>query len=523
MRRPMTTPRLPSPRRAALLLGLCLAAPLAGCKGKGGSALAKAEAKDNPFANVPAPAVDNPRLHPTLADTPVYDRPSPEGKKIGELRIGSSVARSREPYGTEECKGGWYAVRPRGFVCVGPGASLDPGMEARGIPARPDLAKPLPYRYARARTENVPLYARAPSAAEMAASEPDLRKILGRAEDKDALGAAANDVPLDPRGVPTGPAVLLPGGEGIADGKRSASAFFQFGMDALPPAFAPAADSVKIGGLKKGSGVAVAGSLGVDAGTAARRFGVTADGRLVPIDRMKPILGSTWHGIDLDKVGLPVAFVHKLGVHGYSLAKGKATEHEDEVERRAAIPLSGKFRTVEGVRYEETRDGTWMRSKDIVVVVKRHKFPDFAKGGQKWLDVSVATQTLTAYEGTKPIYATLITTGRDQLKDPATSASTARGTFKVLAKHVTRTLDPREVQGAFDVADAPWVMEFEPGHALTGMYWGEGVGEASTFHAVGLTPIDARRLWTWSDPQLPEGWHAVYGGGDDSTIVFVRP
>jgi hypothetical protein len=54
------------------------------------------------------------------------------------------------------------------------------------------------------------------------------------------------------------------------------------------------------------------------------------------------------------------------------------------------------------------------------------------------------------------------------------------------------------------------------------MYWGDGVGEASTFHAVGLTPIDAHRLFGWADPQLPEGWHAVYGG-DDSTFVFVRP
>jgi hypothetical protein len=156
------------------------------------------------------------------------------------------------------------------------------------------------------------------------------------------------------------------------------------------------------------------------------------------------------------------------------------------------------------------------------VVIKRHKFPDFARGQQKWLDVSIANQTLTAYEGTKPVYATLVSTGRDQLKDPATSASTARGTFKVLEKHVTRALDPREVQGAFDVADAPWVMEFEPGHALTGMYWGDGVGEAQTFHAVAMTPIDARRVWGWADPQLPEGWHSVTGG-DDSTIVFVRP
>jgi L,D-transpeptidase catalytic domain len=541
----MTTP---PPRSAALLLGLCLAAPLAGCKGKGGGPLARAERNDEAFAHLPVPPADGPKLWALEAGTPVYDRPSTDARKLGEIRVGAAVSRSRAPVTRAGCDGGWFAVRPRGFVCAGPGATLDPGFVARGIPALPDLARPLPYRYARAKSENVPVYARTPTPAEQLAVEPDLRKLQGRAEDRDALGAAANDVPLDARGVPTGPPVLVAGGEGIEGGKRTAASFFGFGADALAPSFAtaaPAAEGPKVAGLRKGSGVALGGALAVDGGAAERRFGVTADGRMVPLDRMRPTLGSTWHGIDLDKVGLPVAFVHKPGVTTFSLAKGKAIKHDDEIERRAAVPLTGKFRTVEGVRYEETREGAWLKSQDLVVIVKRHKFPEFVHGQQKWLDVSIASQTLTAYEGTKPVYATLVSTGRDQLKDPAQSASTARGSFRVVGKHVTQGLDPREVQGAFDVADAPWVMDVDagpapapgagttgggeapapaPGFQLAGMYWGDGVGEAQTFHAVAMTPIDAHRLWGWADPQVPEGWHAVYAAPDEATtMVYVRP
>src|SRR5512141_1741137 len=123
MRHPMTTPLRPCPRPALLLLGLCLAAPLAGCKGKGGGALAKAEPKDDKFANVPSPAADGPKLYALAPDTPVYERPSNAAAKIGELHIGAAVARSHEPYSKDDCPGGWYAVRPRGFVCVGAGAS----------------------------------------------------------------------------------------------------------------------------------------------------------------------------------------------------------------------------------------------------------------------------------------------------------------------------------------------------------------------------------------------------------------
>jgi hypothetical protein len=528
--------------RAGLLCGLALAAvACVACKSRGGlGSLAHAEISDDAFANIPVPPADGPKLFALRDATPILDRPAPNGKKLGELRAGSVVARSKEAHSSRDCDGGWYVVRPRGFVCAGESAALgtpatpegaDRGRGSapslQGLPAAPDLTRPMPYRYGRARAENVPLYARIPTPAEQLAVEPDLAKRRARESDKDPLGAAANDVPLDATGVPTGPPVLLPGGDGIEGSKRTVASYFLFPTEAPPPA-ALAAAEVKVGALRKGSGVALTGSLvtGGDAegGKDGRRFGVTVDGRLVPTDRLKPTLGSTYHGIDLEKVGLPVAFIHRLNVHAYALQRGKAIKLEDDVERRTAVPMSGKFRTVEGVRYEETRDGEWFRSLDLMVVVKRHKFPEFVKAGQKWLDVSIANQTLTAYEGTKPIFATLISSGRDQLKDPQTSASTARGIFKVLSKHVTRARDSREVGGGFDVADAPWVMEFEPGFALTGMYWGEGVGEAQGFHDIGLSPIDAHRIWIWADPQLPDGWHGVYEGiGGGTTFVNVRP
>ncbi len=508
-------------RGAALLGGLVIAGT--GCKSRDGAgALAHAEASDEAFSGVPVPPADGPKIWAVRAGTPIVSRPTEGARPIGELGAGASVARSKEPVSTSGCEGGWYAVRPRGFICAGGAAVLDV-TKVRGQPGPPDLSKPLPYRYARARGENIPLYARTPSAAEQLAAEPDLAKVLRKGPDLDPLGSGPNDVPLDERFVPTGPPVLLPGGEGIVEGRRTVTSFFGFSSEAQAP---QGAGDIKAGALRKGSAVAFAGSFLADGGANGekRRFAVTADGRVVPTDRLKPMLGSAWHGLDLEKLGLPLAFIHKVGVHGYSLVRGKAIQHEDELERRDAVPLTGKFRTVEGLRYEESRDGDWLRTQDLVVIVKRHKFPEFVKGAQKWLDVSIANQTLTAYEGTKPVYATLISSGRDQLKDPQTSAATARGIFKVKSKHITRALDPREVQNSFDVTDAPWVMEFEPGYAIHGMYWGDGVGEAQGFHNVGMTPIDAHRIWAWSDPPLPEGWSAVHdGGATEGTFVNVRP
>jgi hypothetical protein len=66
-------------------------------------------------------------------------------------------------------------------------------------------------------------------------------------------------------------------------------------------------------------------------------------------------------------------------------------------------------------------------------------------------------------------------------------------------------------------------MEFEQGYALSGSYWNDPSGEASNFHNVTMSPVDARRVWGWADPQLPEGWHGVLDTGGPTTMVNVRP
>jgi hypothetical protein len=455
---------------------------------------------------------------------PVVGRPAAGSRKLGELLAGAVVPRSTEPYGRDGCDGGFYAVRPRGFVCVGDGASLEVRLRTTP-PALPALARPLPYRYARARTEGVPLYQRVPSPAEQLAAEPQLAKHLAaRAElEKELWGASANDVPIDERGVATGPAVILPGAEGVASGRRTTGRFFAFPVPDLSPPSPAGREAAPPAVLHKASGIALTGTFSADSGSGPRRFGLLPSGRVVPTDRLKPALGSTVRGIDLTKAGLPVAFVHHPFTHAYSVHAGKSRRLDEDLERRTAVFLTGKYRTSMGDRYEQTRDDIWLKTDDLIVVVRRTKMPEFAKDAQKWLDVSLANQTVTLYEGTRPIYAALISSGRDVLKDPATSASTIRGTFRVRSKYVTRRFDPRELAGEIEIQDAPWVLEFEPGYVIAGSYFSDAFGEAQNYHAITLSPIDARRIWSWADPQVPDGWSGVEDDGTTGTIVYIRP
>src|SRR5262245_3924896 len=82
--------------------------------------------KDEGIPNVPVPAEGGPRLWALRSDVPVLEKPKKDARTLGALRFGGSVARAEKAYKeTEECPGGYYPVRPRGFVCAGADVSLD--------------------------------------------------------------------------------------------------------------------------------------------------------------------------------------------------------------------------------------------------------------------------------------------------------------------------------------------------------------------------------------------------------------
>ena len=90
----------------------------------------------------------------------VFARADRDSERLGYLRAGSThMARTHDPIGFERCAGGWYELEVGGFVCSGRDVTA---FEGRRLPARPpaqpDFEAELPYRYARARRDNLAIY-----------------------------------------------------------------------------------------------------------------------------------------------------------------------------------------------------------------------------------------------------------------------------------------------------------------------------------------------------------------------------
>jgi hypothetical protein len=466
--------------------------------------------------------VDTERFPVKLAalawETRVMEQPSAGSKVLGYVRAGGLVQASAESTRGDGCRGEWRGVSPAGFVCVEPGnATLDADATmVHALGARPDTTARLPYMYGIVRRPG-PLYARLPTRAEAEANEPglDARMRAWLAESGEDGAGFRGDYWLRGKTEPT------PSPQALWDGQTTREVPDWLAGSRFPPGNLSTlrhGDDLVAGQASHHNGFALVDTAVVD----GRRYGITTDLLVFPIDRMRPIEGSAFHGYKVpDDVQFPFALVRRDGAAAYSVRAGKPVKARD-VARRAAVPLSGKQRFFDGVLFFQTTDGLWLSDRYVSRVDGVKKMPKWAKDGERWIDVSITKQVLLAYDGTKPAYATLVSSGEAGLEDPETSKSTLRGIFRIHTKHLTTTMSSKTVGEEFELKDIPYVQYFEEGYALHAAYWHDDFGTPRSHGCINLSPEDARWLFQWTEPQLPVGWHGVRKALSGS-VVFVHP
>jgi hypothetical protein len=423
----------------------------------------------------------------------IFKEPRASSTKLGYLRAGAIVARSDRPAGYGGCPGGWYRIKPEGYVCIGGDATLEveePLVHAAR--ARADRQAALPYRYGMSLFPTPPLYTRVPTLEEQQRVEPEL---AARA----AKGTASEwkDVPLEP----------IP--EFFSSKLRGQT---PSGFDFSPRTLHRGRALVK-------SGFAFLSFFEAD----GRRFGVSTDLDVMPLDRMRAVEASSFAGLPLaDGIGLPVVFTTTRGSVLLAGQPGRGLRSARALGYREALPVTGKRVQISGQEYFETTHGEWVKNDGLVFVGPMRNRPGWASPGRTWIDISILKQTLIAYEGETPVYVTLVSTGIDGLEDPEETHATIRGQFLIHTKHVTATMSGDEVGDEYDLRDVPYVMYFNEGYALHAAYWHDAFGRPRSHGCVNLSPLDARWIFEWSDPPVPEAWHAALSL-QEGTLVYIHP
>ncbi len=132
--------------------------------------------------------------------------------------------------------------------------------------------------------------------------------------------------------------------------------------------------------------------------------------------------------------------------------------------------------------------------------------------GEKWIEVNVTTQQVTAWEGDKSVMSFTASTGLP-------NTPTVLGKFNIYWK-LSSTL---MVGPNYYLPEVPYTMYFYAGYALHGTYWHSNFGQPMSHGCVNLETSQAKQLFDWASPVIPPGQTDVVATeGNPGTLVVVH-
>ena len=112
--------------------------------------------------------------------------------------------------------------------------------------------------------------------------------------------------------------------------------------------------------------------------------------------------------------------------------------------------------------------------------------------GDKWIDVDLTTQRLTAYENTTPVYNAVISSGRWPY-------ATVTGQFRIYTRYVSQDMNGYRLGYDYYLPNVPYVQYFYRDFSIHGTYWHNNFGTPMSHGCVNLTIPDSEWIFNWSN------------------------
>ncbi|MCU0661877.1 MAG: L,D-transpeptidase family protein [Myxococcota bacterium] len=457
-----------------------------------------------PSQTVPTPEPPRFPLHAVAFQfhTQVRDKADMSARVVGYARRGATFRVSEKIKGSG-CDKGWHEIEPGGyFVCAGAGAMV--GKEPLSFapsPARARLDAQLPYDYSYIATEDAVQFWKVPTAEEETAAKEalDQAEASGEELDREALASVLARARSMDEEQPEAP----PAESGGASDTTATDS-------ATPSKELPSYVHMR---LRKGFFLSTDGALSSPTGSFVR----TVRGRFVRGERLTSAKPSSFAGALLGRnASLPLAFVVGSGASYLTRASSSSPlKNGTEAPRYQRLSIEQEL-VYKGKRYVAVGQNRYLPAKVIAVAHPATPPSDLVEE-ERWIDIDLAEQTLVAYEGLRPVFATLVSTGRPGYETP-------KGSFRIYGKHVTITMDDTAAgDEAYSIEDVPWTQFFKDSFALHAAFWHDRFGKVKSHGCVNLSPADARRLFQWTGPHVPSGMHGVIASkGNPGTRVVIH-
>jgi hypothetical protein len=174
-------------------------------------------------------------------------------------------------------------------------------------------------------------------------------------------------------------------------------------------------------------------------------------------------------------------------------APGYANPEVGEIIYRETPVQIYNIKAADGVDWYQIGPGQWMERR-YIRQVRINTQPPKGVTGDRWIEVNLYDQTLSAYDKGQLVFATMVASGGDPF-------FTRPGLFQIFEKKPLETM-----QGAFEadrsdfyyLEDVPWTMYFDQARALHGAYWRAWFGYPGTHGCVNLSIGDSAWLFNWA-------------------------
>lgn len=149
---------------------------------------------------------------------------------------------------------------------------------------------------------------------------------------------------------------------------------------------------------------------------------------------------------------------------------------------------------------------------------------------EKRIEISLARQNLSAFEGDQEVFSTSISSGRPSTR-PTTNnipSDTPRGSFNIASKYPSKHMGNMQTSGApagYVLPGVPWstFFVFETGIAFHGTFWHNNFGVPMSAGCVNMRNNDAKWLFRWTTPhwEVPVRDPAAWDRRGHGTRVIV--
>jgi hypothetical protein len=312
---------------------------------------------------------------------------------------------------------------------------------------------------------------------------------------------------VEPSPAPPGPKLDDPGTTGSRLPQRYA--FIRFGGTR---AYAHPSDYFRndyVEALGKGFGIVVTGEQvyeGVEFVRTRRHYWVERGS-------VRFVQGSAFAGAKLSPGELlDLAWVSPRPAKVYERPKGQVLKR---LERRSLVHIESMKDA-----WAKLVGGGWIRTADLARA-ELVAPPEGVEPSDRWIDIDIEQQVLVAYEGPTPIFATLVSTGRDTKQ-----SATPLGVFQIWVKleySDMNDIERTDLDRNYSIQDVPWVQFFKGSYGFHAAFWHDDFGRRRSHGCINLSPTDARYLFQFTQPILPPGWNAILPMPEDRpTTVQVR-